>query len=133
MMAFLAHVTADENSTSELYHKTMYTVCCALKTIPALKNIGVVLCSSFPALESLLMGKKNLNLTLISSTLDPVSTKARSAAMNPYSFSFDENILPTHAFETAPHLDVLFVPEASGPSPGHQFQRRIRQRSLSHL
>ncbi|KAJ7585642.1 hypothetical protein C8J56DRAFT_1004820 [Mycena floridula] len=55
-----------------------------------------------------------LKLSLITASLDPVSTKLRSAAMNPFDSNFSASVLPTHT--TAPEdSDVLIVP---GVYPG---------------
>lgn len=55
-----------------------------------------------------------MDLALIAATSEPVSTKARAANMNSKNSSFAQSILPTYTFETAPHLDVLFVPGGLG-------------------
>ncbi|CZR70004.1 related to ThiJ/PfpI family protein [Phialocephala subalpina] len=55
-----------------------------------------------------------INLTLISTTLDPVTAKPQSAAMNLLNSSFGESIVPTHTFDTAPELDVLLIPGGLG-------------------
>jgi transcriptional regulator GlxA family with amidase domain len=55
-----------------------------------------------------------MNLSIIASTLDPVSTIPRSAAMNPYNSTFSQSVVPTHTFSTAPDLEVLLVPGGIG-------------------
>lgn len=86
-------------------------------------NWGVVVFPGFQALDvfgpldalNLLSWQYKLNLTIIASDLNPVSTKARSAAMNPKNSTFAESIVPTHAFATAPQdLEVLLVPGGIG-------------------
>ncbi|RDW68952.1 DJ-1/PfpI family protein [Aspergillus mulundensis] len=57
---------------------------------------------------------ENLQLYLLSTTLDPVSTKPQSAAMNPFNSSFFPTINPTHTFADNPELDVLIVPGGLG-------------------
>ncbi|CZR63419.1 uncharacterized protein PAC_13316 [Phialocephala subalpina] len=89
---------------------------------------GVVLYPAFTAID--VFGPLNalndlsyscqINLSLISATLDPVTTKPQSAAMNPLNSSFSESVVPTHTFDNAPELDVLIIPGgvgALGPSP----------------
>ncbi|KAI3323779.1 DJ-1/PfpI family protein [Xylariaceae sp. AK1471] len=56
-----------------------------------------------------------MNLYIISSTLDPVTTEPASAAMNTYNSSFWPTINPTHTFATAPDdIEVLIVPGGPG-------------------
>lgn len=54
------------------------------------------------------------NLALIAATMEPVSTKARSAAMNTTGSNFGTSVVPTHTFDNAPPLDVLIVPGGFG-------------------
>lgn len=79
----------------------------------------------FPAFESLdvfgpldalqiLSGQYNMNLALISATLDPVSTKPHAPSMNPKNSSFSQSVIPTHTLDNAPDLDVLIVPGGLG-------------------
>ncbi|KAJ7019284.1 class I glutamine amidotransferase-like protein [Mycena alexandri] len=85
-------------------------------------SFGVVLFPAFQALDvfgpldalNLLAFQYPVNLSLIAGTLDPVSTKPRSGAMNPMNSNFSESVLPTHTFATAPPLDVLIVPGGLG-------------------
>ncbi|KAJ6605118.1 class I glutamine amidotransferase-like protein [Mycena sp. CBHHK59/15] len=85
-------------------------------------SFGVVLFPAFQALDvfgpldalNLLAFQYPVNLSLIAATLDPVSTKPRSAAMNPMNSNFSESAVPTHTFATAPPLDVLIVPGGLG-------------------
>lgn len=82
-------------------------------------NFGVLLFPAFQALDifgpldalNLLSTQFVMNLTLISSTMDPVSTAHH--AMKPIS-TFSETINPTHTFANAPPLDVLIVPGGMG-------------------
>ncbi|KDQ31674.1 hypothetical protein PLEOSDRAFT_1035376 [Pleurotus ostreatus PC15] len=83
-------------------------------------NWGVLLFPTFEALDvfgplealNLLSLTVPLNLSLISRTLDPVSTKPR-AMTTPSNFS--ESILPTHTFSNPPpDLEVLLVPGGLG-------------------
>ena len=55
-----------------------------------------------------------MDLALISSNLDPVSTKPRSPSMNPKNSTFFQSVVPTHTLEDAPDLDVLIVPGGLG-------------------
>lgn len=56
-----------------------------------------------------------LNLYLIASTLDPVSTAPLSRNMNPLNSNFSQSVVPTHTFaDPPPDLDVLFVPGGVG-------------------
>jgi transcriptional regulator GlxA family with amidase domain len=51
-----------------------------------------------------------LDLFLLSRTLDPVTTEPVSAMMNRFNSSFFPVIVPTHTFADAPPIDVLVVP-----------------------
>jgi transcriptional regulator GlxA family with amidase domain len=86
------------------------------------KSYGMLL---FPAFESLdvfgpldalqtLSRSYKMDLALISSTLDPVTTKPRSLSMNPENSTFFQSVVPTHTLESAPPLDVLIVPGGLG-------------------
>ncbi|GAP92358.2 putative dj-1 family protein [Rosellinia necatrix] len=56
-----------------------------------------------------------MNLYILSSTMDPVTTEPASAAMNMYNSSFWPTINPTHTFATAPDdIEVLIVPGGPG-------------------
>lgn len=66
----------------------------------------------FPAFESLdvfgpldalqiLSRSYQIDLALIASTLDPVSTKPRASSMNPKNSTFFQSVVPTHTLETA--------------------------------
>ncbi|KAL2828888.1 class I glutamine amidotransferase-like protein [Aspergillus cavernicola] len=50
-----------------------------------------------------------ITLSILSQSLDPVSTKSPFA-----SDSLSQEILPTHTFATAPEIDVLLVPGGKG-------------------
>jgi transcriptional regulator GlxA family with amidase domain len=56
----------------------------------------------------------SFNLALISETMDPITTKPITPAMNPFNSSFFPTINPTHTLENAPDLDVLIVPGGVG-------------------
>ncbi|TRM63949.1 class I glutamine amidotransferase-like protein [Schizophyllum amplum] len=93
-------------------------------TLPV--NFGMVLFPSFQAFDvfgpldalNVLSMSYPINLYLISSTLDPVSTAPRSAGMNPHNSNFSQALVPTHTFEDAPALDVLMVPGGLGTRAG---------------
>ncbi|KAK0653608.1 Isonitrile hydratase [Lasiodiplodia hormozganensis] len=68
---------------------------------------------------SYLSSTHRMDLYLISSytntSLAPVSSKPRSASMNPYNNSFGASIVPTHTLANAPDdIDVLLVPGGLG-------------------
>ncbi|KAG6902350.1 hypothetical protein C0995_001147 [Termitomyces sp. Mi166 len=84
-------------------------------------NFGVILFPGFQALD--VFGPLDalntlastspypLNLSIIASTLDPVSTKPPSSLISASkALAFGESVVPTHTFDTAPPLDVLLVP-----------------------
>lgn len=62
----------------------------------------------------MLSSQFKINLFILAETMDPVSTKARSAAMNPLGSNCGQSIVPTHTFHNAPPLDVLIVPGGLG-------------------
>ncbi|MCJ1363532.1 hypothetical protein MMC16_002639 [Acarospora aff. strigata] len=70
---------------------------------------------------NLLSLRQPMTLSLIASTLDPVSTKPISAPMNPHTSNFSQSVVPTHTFAAPPpSLDVLIVPGGLGtraPAP----------------
>lgn len=80
-------------------------------------RIGVVLFPGFQALDAfgpldcinVLSQTESLTLSLLSSTLDPVTTKspAMPAAVG-------QSVVPTHTFSNAPPLDALLVPGGQG-------------------
>ncbi|KAF8854238.1 class I glutamine amidotransferase-like protein [Acephala macrosclerotiorum] len=83
-------------------------MCSISKRSPVPTRYGVVLFPAFEAIDifgpldalNALAYFYQINLTLISTTLDPSS--------------FGESIVPAHAFDAAPELDVLIVPEGLG-------------------
>lgn len=90
---------------------------------PALpKQYGVLLFPAFEPLDvfgpldalQILSRKYKMDLALISTTLDPVTTQPRAPSMNPMNSSFFLSVLPTHTVEDAPDLDVLIVPGGLG-------------------
>ncbi|KAJ6029318.1 uncharacterized protein N7446_011334 [Penicillium canescens] len=80
-------------------------------------RIGVVLFPGFQALDvfgpvdclNVLSWSHNLTLSLLSSTLDPVTTKAPISPV-----ALGQSLVPTHTFATAPTLDLLLVPGGLG-------------------
>jgi len=80
-------------------------------------RIGVVLFPGFQSLDvfgpldvlNVLSRSHHLTLALLSSTADPVTTKAPQLPN-----TIGQSVLPTHTFETAPPLDVLLVPGGLG-------------------
>ncbi|KAH7139165.1 class I glutamine amidotransferase-like protein [Dendryphion nanum] len=55
-----------------------------------------------------------LNLSLISESLDPVTSRPVAPSMNPLNSSFYPAIVPTHTVKNAPPLDVLIIPGGLG-------------------
>lgn len=56
-----------------------------------------------------------MNLSIIASTLDPVSTKPPNPSLNPHNSDFGQSVVPTHTFSQPPaSLDVLIVPGGRG-------------------
>lgn len=87
------------------------------------KNYGMLLFRGFEildvfgpleALSWVARRHDNISLSLISQSLDPVTTAPYTPAMNPFNASFFPTINPTHTLETAPDLDVLIVPGGLG-------------------
>ncbi|KAE8334540.1 hypothetical protein BDV24DRAFT_172391 [Aspergillus arachidicola] len=80
-------------------------------------RIGVVLFPGFQALDAfgpldvlnILSWSHNISISLLSLTLDPVSTKPPRKAT-----ATGQSILPTHTFASAPPLDVLLIPGGLG-------------------
>ncbi|KAJ6004399.1 hypothetical protein N7499_000464 [Penicillium canescens] len=60
-------------------------------------------------LSNVLSWSHNLTLSLLSSTLDPVTTKAPISPV-----ALGQSLVPTHTFATAPTLDLLLVPGGLG-------------------
>ncbi|KAJ5169599.1 uncharacterized protein N7500_002382 [Penicillium coprophilum] len=80
-------------------------------------RVGVVLFPGFQALDvfgpmdciNVLSWSHNVTLALLSSTLEPVTTKPQAVAN-----AIGQSVLPTHTFATAPCLDLLFIPGGIG-------------------
>lgn len=90
---------------------------------PAPLRVGVVLFPGFQALDvfgpvdciNVLSWSHSVTLALLSSTLEPVTTKSPLSAN-----AVSQSVVPTHTFATAPSLDLLLVPGglgARGSSP----------------
>jgi transcriptional regulator GlxA family with amidase domain len=54
------------------------------------------------------------NIVYIAATLEPVTMRPVTAAMNPLNFSVYPSPTPTHMFETVADLDVLIIPGRQG-------------------
>ncbi|OLN84996.1 Isonitrile hydratase 5 [Colletotrichum chlorophyti] len=83
------------------------------------KNFGMILYRAFEPLDvygplsalGSLARSYQMNLALITETMEPVTLRPVSAAMNPLNSSFFSEFLPTHTYETAPKdLEVLIIP-----------------------
>ncbi|KAJ5679809.1 hypothetical protein N7462_008053 [Penicillium macrosclerotiorum] len=80
-------------------------------------RIGVVLFPGFQALDvfgpvdciNVLSNTENISLAMLSTTLDPVTTKPANIPKR-----VGQSVVPTHTFATAPPLDVLLVPGGHG-------------------
>ncbi|KGO64617.1 DJ-1 domain, InhA-type [Penicillium italicum] len=78
---------------------------------------GVVLFPGFQALDvfgpvdciNILSWSHSVTLALMSSSLEPVTTKSPISAN-----AIGQSVVPTHTFATAPSLDLLFVPGGLG-------------------
>ncbi|GME23340.1 putative dj-1 family protein [Neofusicoccum parvum] len=89
-------------------------------TLPV--NYGMLLFPAFQALDvfgpldalNILSWNHPMNLALISTTLDPVSTAPSMAAVNVAGSNFSQSVVPTHTLADAPPLDVLLVPGGLG-------------------
>ncbi|CAL3962895.1 hypothetical protein PZA11_000072 [Diplocarpon coronariae] len=86
-------------------------------------RFGYVLFPGFQALDvfgpldalNLLSLTRNINLTLIAETLEPVHTDRLEWLASASNATFGEAIVPTHTFDTAPaDIDVLVVPGGLG-------------------
>lgn len=84
-------------------------------------SYGMVLFPAFQAIDvfgplnvlNTLALQRPLHISLLSSTLEPVSTKP--TVMNVSGSSFGESIVPTHTFDApSKGLEVLFVPGGIG-------------------
>ncbi|KAI0485588.1 DJ-1/PfpI family protein [Xylaria cf. heliscus] len=91
------------------------------ETIP--KNFGVIVFQAMLMQDmvgvvdplQVLAHEFPMNLYILSSTMDPVTTEPASAAMNAHNSSFWPTINPTHTFDTAPDdIEVLIVPGGPG-------------------
>ncbi|KAJ5391230.1 class I glutamine amidotransferase-like protein [Penicillium cosmopolitanum] len=84
---------------------------------PEALRIGVALYPGFEALDAFgplnclndLSRTESITLSVLASTLDPVSTKTPA-----YPAGIGQSIVPTHTFANAPALDVLLVPGGQG-------------------
>ncbi|KZL71361.1 DJ-1/PfpI family protein [Colletotrichum tofieldiae] len=83
------------------------------------KNFGMIIYRAYEMLDvfgpldalSMLARMHQMNLYMISETMDPVTVEPVSAAMNAKNSSFFPVILPTHTYATAPKdIEVLMVP-----------------------
>ncbi|KAI5918950.1 DJ-1/PfpI family protein [Camillea tinctor] len=92
-------------------------------TLPPPRNFAVVLFRGFLLQDMIgitdplqvLSHNFPMSLSLLASTLDPVSTEPSSRAMNPLNSSFWPSLQPTHTFATAPaDIEVLIVPGGPG-------------------
>ncbi|KAK2021803.1 DJ-1/PfpI family protein [Colletotrichum zoysiae] len=86
---------------------------------PPPKNFGVLLHRAFEVLDVFgplsalgqLSSLHQMNLYMISETMDPVTVEPVSPAMNFKNSSFYPVVLPTHTYATAPEdMEVLIVP-----------------------
>ncbi|KAF2166996.1 hypothetical protein M409DRAFT_66110 [Zasmidium cellare ATCC 36951] len=59
-------------------------------------------------------GFKDMRLSVISETMDPVSVGQNSSDANINTFANAIRLMPTHTLDTAPPLDVLIVPGGIG-------------------
>ncbi|KAH7152667.1 DJ-1/PfpI family protein [Dactylonectria macrodidyma] len=92
------------------------------------KNYGIVVFRAFEMLDvfgplnalGMLAKTRQLNLYIISDTLDLVSTQPMTASMNSQNSSFFPQIQPTHTFDTIPDdIDVLIIPGGLGVRSPH--------------
>ncbi|OGM47764.1 hypothetical protein ABOM_003278 [Aspergillus bombycis] len=80
-------------------------------------RFGVVLFPGFQALDAfgpldcinVLSWSENISLSLLASSLDPVTTKPPTLPG-----AVGQSVVPTHTFGTAPPLDVLLIPGGLG-------------------
>jgi transcriptional regulator GlxA family with amidase domain len=89
-------------------------------------NYGIVLYPGFQALDAfgpldvlnLLSLSHPLQLSVIASNLEPVSTQVLDREQNVADSRFSQSIVPTHTFDAPPaQLDVLLVPGGFGTTP----------------
>ncbi|KAJ5206081.1 hypothetical protein N7491_003299 [Penicillium cf. griseofulvum] len=84
---------------------------------PAPLRVGVVLFPGFQSMDvfgpmdcfNILSQSHNVTLALLSSTLEPVTTKPPTCAN-----AIGQSVVPTHTFSEAPSLDLLLVPGGPG-------------------
>ncbi|KAG0159920.1 hypothetical protein PDIDSM_7447 [Penicillium digitatum] len=84
---------------------------------PAPLRVGIVLFPGFQALDvfcpvdcmNVLSWSHSVTLALISSTLEPVTTKSPASAN-----AIGQSVVPNPTFATAPSLDLLFIPGGLG-------------------
>lgn len=80
-------------------------------------RFGILLFPGFQALDAfgpldcinVLSQTENVSLSVIASSLDPVTTKSPA-----FPAAVGQQVVPTHTFVTAPPLDVLLVPGGRG-------------------
>ncbi|KAI9663720.1 MAG: hypothetical protein M1821_007210 [Bathelium mastoideum] len=96
------------------------------------KSFGVLYYPAFEVLDiagplealnvlSRMKGFEDMELSIISKTLDPVSVGPIAPNTTSQNFAGRQRYLPTHTFADAPPLDVLIIPGGAGsadPSPG---------------
>ncbi|WYZ38797.1 hypothetical protein EsH8_III_000711 [Colletotrichum jinshuiense] len=128
LWAFLTTMVAAQNGTEssskarECIPRPSTTSASAVPTSSSQalpKNFGMIIYRGYEMLDvfgpldalGVLARSYQLNLYLISETMDPVTVQPVSAAMNPKNSSFFPVLLPTHTYETAPKdIEVLMVP-----------------------
>ena len=86
-------------------------------------NYAVTLFPGFQALDAfgpldalnILSRSRGINLSLISQTLDPVSTRIPEVDKPSVNSNFHESVVPTHTYDNPPaDIDVLIVPGGRG-------------------
>lgn len=83
---------------------------------------GIALFPGFQALDAfgpldalnILSDQTQISLSILAETLEPVSTRITHAEGNQKHSSFEQRVVPTHTFDSAPPLDVLIVPGGIG-------------------
>ncbi|KAF2649302.1 class I glutamine amidotransferase-like protein [Lophiostoma macrostomum CBS 122681] len=86
------------------------------------QNYGIVLFRGFDMIDiygpleviQFAASYRQINVSLISETMNVVTTERLSSAMNPMNSSVWPTLPPTHTFETAPVPDVLIIPGGPG-------------------